>query len=187
MTLFKRFAKQKDDVRVIGSFKEHVTNEEFRLTTDKPNVIRLIQDRPEKMSKELARSVKVSGLSYRMETVNKFIEGKNRKIELEYEPSKEYPQAIKVLGLWEDQNGINKEQIGYVEDDIAKWIHEGNKKQLDNIEDDIAKWIHEEHGENVPIGATLWTIYKPYEGKDTGIRICIWQPSSLKYYYKQNK
>lgn len=154
---FKRFEKKKDTIRIINSFKEHKKNEEFRLTTDKPNVIRVIQDRPENLSYELARSVKVSGLSYRKKAVGKFIEGKNKKIELEYEAIDEFPHAIKVLGIWGDEDGINKEQIGYVEDEVAKSIYE----EFDKI----------------PIGATLWTIYKPYKGRDTGIRICIWVPS----------
>jgi len=167
MFLFKRLKKKKDSVRIISSFKEHKPNEEFRLKTDKPNVIRFIQDRPKKLSCELARSVKVSGLSYRSKIVEKFIMGKNRKIELDYEPTEKYPQAIKVLGLWEDQNGNNKEQIGYVEDEVALRIYE--------------------EFENMPIGATLWTIYKPYKGKDTSIRICIWCPSNPQKKFARKK
>jgi hypothetical protein len=159
------FKRKKDDIRIINDFKEHITNEEFRLKTDKPHVIRVIQDRPgvgiysylENLSYELARSVRVAGLSYRKEAVAKFIEGKNKRVELEYESTEKYPQAIKVIGIWEDENSTNKEQIGYVEDEVAQRIYE----EFDKI----------------PIGATLWTIYKPYEDRDTGIRICIWAPS----------
>jgi len=150
--------KKKNKIMVVNSYKEAESNKEFRLKTDKPNVIRVFQDRPDKLSRELSRGVKVSGTSYRQEVVEKFIEGKNKKVEIEYSPTEKYPQSIKVLGLWEDETGYHKEQIGYVEDEVALRIYEEFK--------------------NLPVGATLWTIYKPYKDKGTGIRICIWCPSN---------
>ncbi len=162
----KDLFKKKKKIMVVNTYKEAERNKEFRLKKDKPNVIRVIQDRPDKLSRELSRGVKVSGTSYRKESVEKFIEGNNKKIELEYSPTEKYPQAIKVLGLWEDETGYHKEQIGYVEDEEALSIYE--------------------IFENLPIGATLWTIYKPYKNKGAGIRICIWCPSNeLKFVRKK--
>ena len=142
---------------IVNSYEEAEPNKKFRLKTDTPNIIRFMYDRSDNFSNQLSRSVRVAGTSYRKEIIKKFVEGKNRKVEVEYSPTKEYPQAIKVFGLWEDKDGFHKEHIGYIEDNEALIIYK----------------IYE----NLPIEATLWNIYKPYKSKKNfGIRICIWCP-----------
>jgi len=164
----KDLFKKKKKIMIVNSYEEAEPNKEFRLKTDTPNIIRFMYNRSDNFSNQLSKSVRVAGTSYTQEIVKKFIEGKNKKVEVEYSPTEKYPQSIKVLGLWEDESGYHKEQIGYVEDNEALIIYK----------------IYE----NLPIEATLWNIYKPYKDKKSaGIRICIWCPSSDQKFLRKKK
>jgi hypothetical protein len=110
----------------------------FRLRTDCENIARINQEYPKDQysDKEIAdefNCVKVAGVSYRQETVLNFILSNYRHIKLVKEPQKQHPHAIAVIWNWLDESGkIHSEQLGYVEDGIARDISKTCKKYPDH-------------------------------------------------------
>jgi len=142
-----------EDVKIIRDYNEINEDDIYRFHDDDSNVLRFKRKKPEGYTRwnEKGKSQKVVGTSHRQEVCKKFINAKKRKVDVEYAPTEEHPSAIEVKGIWQDEEGIHNERIGYIESEISKEIY--------NTYD------------NLPIKANLATIYKPTDDKNLGIRI----------------
>jgi len=141
------------DVKFVRDNSEVEEGDIYRFYDDDFNVIRFKRKTPEGFTRwnERGKSQKVVGTSHRQEVCKKFINAKKRKVDVEYAPTEEHPSAIVVKGIWQDDEKIHNEKIGYIESDISQEIH--------NTYD------------NLPIKANLATIYKPTNDKNLGIRV----------------
>lgn len=152
---FKERGSEKKDknVKLVNDYSEVEENDIFRFKDDNPNTLRFKKERPDNFTRwhERGKSQEVAGTSYRQDVCKKFINGENRDVEVEYAPTEEHPEAIKVLGIWEDEQGQNRKHIGFIPEEIAEKIH--------NTYD------------NLPLKANLATIYKPTGNKNLGIKI----------------
>lgn len=158
-----------ENIKIVDDYKEVNEGEVYRFKKDNDNVMRYKRKIPDDYTRWQNIGLtgqKVAGTSYRQENCKNFINGKNKKVKVEYESTEEHPEAIKVIGVWQDEQGINRGQLGYIEKDVAQEIHNNY--------------------DNLPIKANLATIYKPTEDKNLGIRVFLLRekyPSQ----YKMNK
>ena len=126
---------------------------EYRRPDDSENVIRLHAPKPAGFVKKVFNFVPVAGVSFRQDTVNAFIRGRDRGLELRRDNSDpDHPNAVAVFGSWED-NGSQAGQLGYLPGDKAARL--ATLKPPD-------------------IGARLEALYSPTRKKGGGIRLSIW-------------
>lgn len=129
---------------------------EFRKPDDGDHIIRIRNPWPGGLQK-VNDYVKVSGVSRYQKKVHRFIRGDNRRVELEREPDNEYDEnAIRVIGMWEENGADRRAHIGYVERKTAQRI-----------------------AENYPeaeMTAFLYTIFKPRPGRSAGLRLDVFVP-----------
>ena len=147
-------ASSSEPVKILDKFAEAQEGDIFRLDRDDSNVVRFRQTRPGGFTPYcggLGSGEAVKGTSHRQPAVLAFIYGKNRRLEVEYAPTEEFPEAIAVFGLWDDATGSHREHVGYVEAYIAKEIHE--------------QYV------GLPLAAELLTIFLPQGEKQAGIRM----------------
>ncbi|MFW6027127.1 MAG: hypothetical protein ACOCRX_12400 [Candidatus Woesearchaeota archaeon] len=143
-----------ENIKVVEDYKEVKEDEIYRFKNDKSNLLRFKKTIPDDFTRWNNIGLtgeKIAGTSYRQDACKRFINGKNRDVKVNYSPSEKYPEAIEVLGTWEDNKGQHEEQLGFIESEISQEIY--------NTYD------------NLPIKANLATIYKPTKDKNLGIRI----------------
>lgn len=126
-------------------------NVDYRRPDDKTNVIRVDQPKPSGFRVELFDFLPIAGVSYRLEAVQAFIDGKERKLSLKREfVNEQEPDAIAVWGMWRDAAGEHSAQLGYVP-----------REAKDAIGDQ-------------PVAATLMVMYRATKEKGVGVRMKIW-------------
>jgi len=109
-------------------------NVPFRLIDDSDNMVRIKQDYPLSSNDNWVQTdeewyVKVSGVSYRKDSVIWFIAGTSHEIEVVREPMPDYPDALAVYGRWKDKYGkMYRQQLGYVQDYDAQEISASLRK-----------------------------------------------------------
>lgn len=160
--------KPRERIRVVDRFSDVEEGELFRLRTDSMGTIRFQPPRPEGFTlygKGIGSGEPVMGTSHRPEAVTGFVWGGNRRLEVEYAPSDEFPEAIAVFGLWDDARGSHREHIGYVEAATAKEIHRTYN--------------------NLPLATELRTVYLPVGGKQAGVRMWLLRAKNPTQYLKE--
>ena len=133
--------------------------QDYRLSDDPPEAIRINQAAPKGLPKRLADFITVAGVSFQQANAISFVKGTGREIELERDPTNKYDKnAIKVIGTWFDQEENEYEELlGWVPAELAKEIPA-----------------------DIRIGATIKSMYVARSGKNAGLRIDIWGPKAKK-------
>lgn len=128
---------------------------DFQLKGDPPNTWRQYNYKPEGFEGLVAEEIPVAGISYKNDAATQFVMGVNREILLERDPDNEYdPNAIKVIGVWDDLDGEHRAQIG--------WIPK--------VQAGAIAYKHRDK----PLVATIEAIFKPHRDKGIGLRINVW-------------
>lgn len=132
---------------------------EYREPGDPENLVRFRAVPPTGSKKRLLDFVSVAGISKGTQLIyaEQFIEGSDRSLTLEHDPTNEYDRnAIRVMGRWRSDSGKHRlRQIGWVPRDFARRIA---RKCRD--------------GE---VAATLVGFFRPHGDKSPGIRMDIWE------------
>ncbi len=100
---------------VVLSRNEVQENQDFRLPGDPLHLIRVRQNPPQAADR-LFSSIKVAGISRTRETVDLFVAGRSREIELRHGAAGPNDlTSIQVVGLWADQFGIlHRKKLGWL-------------------------------------------------------------------------
>ena len=153
------FYSSGDPAPVIRHPHDRGHGNDFRRPGDEKYIIRTNQRPPKKRNKKFKGDVAVAGVSKRTEQVERFINGDEREVTLVRDPHNKYDSnAVKVIGSWTDtEDQRHRKQLGWLPAEVAKEL-------ADEEEDDI------------PIGATLETMFKPRLWKYPGLRIDVWVP-----------
>lgn len=143
-------------VLTVEGWSSDLKGREFRYVGDPPALIRLSQKDPPGF--RLERDVMVAGISYEpaRSHATAFIAGKERRLSLERDPTNSHDShAIKVIGQWKDQAGNERRgQVGWVPKEMAEVIAQFDARS--------------------ELSATIWTMLKPVDGKNPGLRMDIW-------------
>lgn len=165
----KEYSSEQYIAPIIEEINERGYNNDFRLSSDDIDVIRINQQPPGGLPKKAKEFVAVVGLTKenRHIFVEKFIKGSNRRIELRKEPTNPYDcNAIEVYGYCEYEGESIDSKLGYIPKEIAKALSKKEK-----------------------IGATIKYMTLPYLTRGLNIKIDIWteRAKSTKKIEKQYK
>lgn len=154
--------KKKIKVLVCNNKSEIVENQPYRFKDDEKRIIRFKQDYPKVEDSDVIPLheifTNVAGTTFRGKDVEKFIYGKNKRLEVVHTPSPKYENAISIYGIWETINNRTcKKLIGYVPDDESKDIYR--------------KYIMKR--EKCILRGKLIKIYLPEREMNAGISICV--------------
>jgi hypothetical protein len=133
---------------------------EFRLPTDPPYVIRINQRAPKGLQRKFREFVPIAGIAQPdwQHNATAFIAGAGRRVELLREAHNPAdPNAVAVIGHWEESGTQRSGKLGYLPADVAEVIATN-------------------HAET-PIGATVVVMYLPRDGRGAGIRLDLWMPA----------
>lgn len=130
----------------------------FRQDSDGEHVVRFKHTHLKGFHRIVARKVKLAGISQPewLPNAAAFLEAHERHIVLErYPDNPQYPNAIRVIGLWKEDGEDKRGQIGWIPADVSK-----------SLAEDIPS--------SVELGATLQIIYRPRDGGSPGVRMDVW-------------
>ena len=145
---------------IIGEPHERGFDKDFRRPGEPPHVVHVNQHAPKGLARKLKEYVEVAGVTYegRQATLQAFIDGSARRIELVRDPDNEFdPNAVRVVGAWTGLGG--DEQTG-----LLGWLPK-----------EVAAELAAKH-QNVPTSATVETMFRARVGKSAGLRIDVWGP-----------
>lgn len=139
-------------IPVIDEPSKREYNTPYRKSSDGDNIARINQKSPKGTPKKVAEFVLVVGISNYQKDVMKVISSSNYSFELEKEPENTYDKnAIKVLGIAENDGKEESVLVGYIPKEVAEEIT--NYKKLK---------------------CTVCVIYFPTSSKSVGLRLDIW-------------